>query len=225
MRDAQKSAIVAVVVTYYPDNTRLDAVLRALVDSVDSVVVVDNGSPNVDEQRVRHAHPLAITRKLGTNKGLAAAQNEGIAMAKQLGASHILFLDQDSVPQSGMALHLMQTLEGLTARGLKVACVGPQSRAPGSASLSGFSRLGWFRLRMADCTNHELAAECDFPISSGSLIPTEVIDQIGGMEEGLFIDQVDTEWCLRARARGYHIFGDCGAVLEHRLGENIHRVW
>jgi rhamnosyltransferase len=45
------------------------------------------------------------------------------------------------------------------------------------------------------------------------------------MEESLFIDQVDTEWCLRARSKGYRIFGVCGAVLEHRLGETAQRVW
>ena len=45
------------------------------------------------------------------------------------------------------------------------------------------------------------------------------------MEEALFIDQVDTEWCLRARSMGYRVFGACGAILEHRLGEAYYRIW
>ena len=51
------------------------------------------------------------------------------------------------------------------------------------------------------------------------------MDKVGLMEEGLFIDQVDTEWCLRARAAGYRVFGACGAVLDHRLGDSSNRLW
>jgi rhamnosyltransferase len=67
--------------------------------------------------------------------------------------------------------------------------------------------------------------ECDVLVASGMLIPLRVIETIGDMEEGLFIDQVDTEWCLRARSKGYSVFGACGAILEHRLGETAPRVW
>jgi len=67
--------------------------------------------------------------------------------------------------------------------------------------------------------------ECDFLLSSGSLVPLDVIDKVGGMEEELFIDQVDTEWCLRARSMGYRVFGAFGAILEHRLGEAHARAW
>jgi rhamnosyltransferase len=58
----------------------------------------------------------------------------------------------------------------------------------------------------------------DFLISSGSLIPLEVLAEVGGMDESMFIDQVDTDWYLRAKSFGYHAIGVCDAVMEHRLG-------
>jgi rhamnosyltransferase len=56
------------------------------------------------------------------------------------------------------------------------------------------------------------------------LIALSAIDDIGLMDEGLFIDHVDTEWFLRAKSKGYQAFGVCGAVMQHGLGEQTHQV-
>jgi len=129
------------------------------------------------------------------------------------------------VPQSGMVEGLRNALEGLEAAGHKVACIGPRVRLPGSPELSTFCTMGWLGRRYAPCSSPNAAVECDTLIASGSLIPLEVVERVGGMEEALFIDQVDTEWCLRARSQGYRVYGACGAVLEHRLGETAQRFW
>jgi hypothetical protein len=104
-----------------------------------------------------------------------------------------------------MTARLLRGLEALQARGVKVACVGPRLHCYGSLT----------RAR----------GECDVLIASGSLLPMAVLDEVGGMEEALFIDQVDTEWCLRARGRGYRAFGVRDAVLDHRPGEGLRWIW
>jgi len=50
------------------------------------------------------------------------------------------------------------------------------------------------------------------------------LEAIGDMDESLFIDHVDTEWFLRAQAKGYKAFGVCSAMMEHDLGENFRKV-
>ena len=99
-----------------------------------------------------------------------------------------------------------------------MACVGPRLRARGSAQPGGFTRSGWLRFVQAVRPDGDQAIECEFLIASGSLIPLAAWDAVGGMEEALFIDQVDIEWCQRAIARGYGIFGAEQAVLEHKIG-------
>lgn len=47
--------------------------------------------------------------------------------------------------------------------------------------------------------------ECDLLICS--LISLRALDIVGAMEESFFIDQLDTEWCFRAHAAGYNVFG------------------
>lgn len=59
-----------------------------------------------------------------------------------------------------------------------------------------------------------------YVITSGSFIPMSVLDDVGLMREELFIDFIDIEWCLRARAKGYEIVSFSRVVIEHHLGDS-----
>src|SRR5690606_27148133 len=45
--------------------------------------------------------------------------------------------------------------------------------------------------------------ETDMLITSGSLVNLAVFQKLGGFDENLFIDEVDFEYCLRAKVNGY----------------------
>ena len=57
------------------------------------------------------------------------------------------------------------------------------------------------------------------------LIPLPVIEVIGEMDEGLFIDSVDLEWCFRATAKGFALYGICSAKMQHNLGDEVTPMW
>jgi len=59
-----------------------------------------------------------------------------------------------------------------------------------------------------------------YVITSGSFIPISVLDDVGIMREELFIDFVDIEWCLRARAKGYEIVSFPKVEIAHHLGDS-----
>jgi rhamnosyltransferase len=44
------------------------------------------------------------------------------------------------------------------------------------------------------------------------------------MDERLFIDNIDMEWCFRAKAKGYRLLGVSDALLYHRLGDSVRRL-
>ena len=50
-------------------------------------------------------------------------------------------------------------------------------------------------------------------------------DEVGLMREDFFIDCVDTEWCYRARARGFLLYGTGWATMLHRMGDATLRFW
>ena len=65
----------------------------------------------------------------------------------------------------------------------------------------------------------------DFLISSGSFIPMQAIREVGMMDESLFIDYVDAEWCLRATAKGWFVYGVNDAIMQHSIGESRKQFW
>lgn len=217
----------AVIVTYFPSQTRLRELLAAVVPQVEHVVLVDN-TPDTHTQaaldHVASAHCDVIVN--GDNLGLAAAQNTGIERARERGCDHVLLLDQDSVPAPQMVARLRLALRRLHSTGARVAAVGPRWHDRHSGRDAPFVRVGLARMRRLHCGRG--ATEpilCDTLVASGCLIPLASLDAIGPMDDRLFIDQVDVEWGLRAQAQGFRLFGVCDAVLLHGIGEAAVRVW
>ena len=212
--------IVAIVVTYQPDLVELARLLDAIRHQVQQTILVDNGSSiNVNgfvaDRNDQGIHCLC----LDSNYGVAAAQNVGIAWARELGASFVILFDQDSIPDSGMVALLHSTYQRKTDEGFRVAAVGPRYVDNRNVARASFSRLSGMRMLTEDCTVHKEAVLTDFVISSGSLISLEALNRIGCMNESLFIDQIDIEWGLRAKSLGYQSFGVYDAVMLHSLGE------
>lgn len=211
--------VMAVVVTFHPDPAALAALLAAVGPQVGQVVVVDNHSPRppVVGERAR----LIC---LDQNQGIAAAQNAGITAALELRASAVLLLDQDSLPQTDMVATLQAAIRSATAAGLRVGAAGPLIVDPDGRS-EGFVRFRDGRYKALMPAAGQSWIDCDLLIASGTLIPAAALRDIGTMAEALFIDKVDTEWSLRAAARGWQLIGVPAARLQHRLGLRLQRLW
>ncbi|UJP05251.1 MAG: glycosyltransferase family 2 protein [Nitrosomonas sp.] len=227
----QCTDIIPIIVTFNPDATVLLKSLAALLSQGQvQIIVVDNHSRSDVGTIIQHIEKKTPNRinliKLSLNHGLGEAYNKGIAIARKLNATHILLLDQDSIPEQDMISKLHCTYQDLENQGIPVAAVAPRYRYPASSKLSQFVRVASFGLTRIACSEHSTHyVRADFLISSGSLISLRVLEQVGGMDEGLFIDHIDTEWCFRAQAKGFTLYGVCDAVMQHSLGDRQARFW
>jgi len=220
----RESDVCAVVVTYHPDATLLAAQLAALQAQVGCIVVVDNATPGTSVRELCAAIPRTELLSLTGNLGLAAALNAGITRAHaKPGVADVLLMDQDSVPEPGMVAALKAALVR-QSRHARVAAVGTRFHDPREGVDAPFVRIRFPVNRKLHCGGVCDDVGCDFLITSGSLIPLEVLDGVGGMDEGLFIDNVDLEWCFRAVSKGYALFGACAARMLHHQGAARHRV-
>ena len=202
----------AVVVTYNPENHLLMSQYLSVSRQVDNVIYVDNGS----ECKIAFPNDCTVISN-GQNLGLGKAQNIGIRTAISQGADFILLLDQDSLPDSDMVQKLMQVYDECKKK-TKIAIVGPSLKnAYKSSAPDGYGLLisgcRICKVGLQRCT------EVSYCISSGSLIPVEALKDVGYIEEKLFIDGMDLEWCLRARNKGYSVIQTALTALTHRLGE------
>ena len=217
--DAGRADVVAVIVSYHPDVQALSRLVEALAAQTRAIVVVDNASP-----RLPALPPAVQLIRLPQNQGVAAAQNTGLQVAASTGARFALLLDQDSLPAAGMTGQLLAAWHDATAQGQRVGAVGPRIVDPLGRS-EGFVTFGRGRYEALPADEGRAWVRCDMLIASGTLLPLDVVAQVGAMAEHLFIDKVDTEWSLRAAGRGYVLLGAPRAVLHHRLGLHERRLW
>lgn len=222
---------LAIILTYHPSPGILQELCSAVLPQTDATLIVDNGS-RWDNEALINAVDIEFKTRLQflwlpENIGVAAGHNKGITWAREQGFTHILLLDQDSIPARDMVQQLHDALEQLGIHNTLIAGIGPSYIDSYTGTRSSFVRFGLISIRKIDNEQQEIGGiiETDFLISSGSLIPMKVFDHVGLMDEGLFIDHVDTEWVLRAKSRGYKIYGTYNAVMRHSLGNATLRFW
>lgn len=214
------SITAAISITFNPLPGEIERVTETTLPQVDLLIVVDNGSARDVSPRLPIGNRNLQFIGLGENRGIAAAMNVGIEAARLAGATHILLLDQDSELASDMVKRLHGALDIVESRGFRAGALGPRYLDPRQENPPPFIRVEGLHLVRCSCDSADAVVPVDYLISSGSLIPMATIDAVGGMDESLFIDYVDIEWGLRAKALGYQSFGVCAAAMRHSLGEN-----
>jgi len=213
--------VCAVIISYKPQIDMLRRVIDRVVDQVGELLLFDNATPDLAlaDYLGTLEHPTVAVTRSPSNVGLGAAMNHAIAHARQGGFSYLLLLDQDSLPDATMVSTLKAALQDLQ-RTERVAAVGPQFRDSRSGYVAPFVRVAFpFSHKLSGGPGQRIA--CDFLISSGTLLRLEVLDAIGGMDESLFIDNVDLEWCFRALYRGFALYGICDAQMAHSIGDSL----
>jgi Predicted glycosyltransferases len=186
-------------------------------------VVVDN------TERVQSAEQLGLDDRIvyvanGANRGIATGINQGVELLLKAGCSSALIFDQDSEPSTQLLEALPQLLKEEQRQRGRVALIGPAYEDARLGGVAPFVRFGYLKLqRVAPVGTQPL--EIDFLISSGSCINLAAWRDIGPMDDALFIDFVDLEWCVRARSKGYAVLGAPGLRLAHELGGEPVRVF
>jgi len=223
--------VAAVIVTYEPDLRAFEANLKQASKQVIKTVVVDNGSAQqsaIKELCQSDAFDKADIQliALADNEGLGAAHNAGINAITEssLDCSHVLILDQDTLIADDMVSQLSNSWQTLS-RDKKIGALGGRYENTDKTSQSFFVRFGALKFKRAYCDSPNCEPiQADFLISSGTLFSIEALNDVGLMDEALFIDHVDTEWFLRAAHKEYEFYGVCQAKMTHSLGEKLHRI-
>lgn len=215
--------IFAIIVTFNPEKEDIIKQHKALYSQVAGFVYVDNNSEDSSFLSEISDDKTYVIRNQN-NDGLASAQNKAVMKAKSEGADFILLFDQDSIPSENMVDKLESAYVEASKRG-KVATVGPaiyKANTTEKEKMSKGVRLCGFMIKRFDIGE---LSEVSYRIASGSLIPINVIEDVGLIEEKLFIDGLDMEWCLRARSKGYKIYETNRTILNHCLGNgSVNRI-
>lgn len=206
--------ISAVIVTYNPDVGVLTNLIKSLSKQIDSVVVVDNFSNNIDSIKNLDARFKCIP--LEKNIGLASAQNIGIRDVITY-SSHVIIFDQDSEISADFVANQLKCETMLLKKGIKVSAVGPKFYDKESGYEYPATVYKGPFIKKVPVKDEPV--EATFVIASGSLIRTVVLRDVGLMLDDFFIDFVDVEWCLRASEKGYKCFINPFESMKHSIGD------
>ncbi len=215
----EPAASTAAVVVVYHLPTDIEPVLRQLQGSLGRVLLVDN-------HEAGHAQLAPLAAMLGVGHlhagnrgGLAGAYNRALVWLQSdwPQARQVVFLDDDSDPSSLTAL----LADPATVRALAseaTAAVAPAYRDRATGLRGRYLSLGrwWLRFSAREFTGLQPVA---FVINSMSVWRVAALQRIGRFNEGLAIDHVDTEYCLRARALGLAVHVNGSHEFAHAIGQ------
>jgi N-acetylglucosaminyl-diphospho-decaprenol L-rhamnosyltransferase len=234
MTRTSPTPIDVVVVSYNSRDT-----LRACVEPLTrvpgvTVYAVDNHSPDRSLDVVADLPVEAV--QTGRNGGFAFGCNAGLRLGT---APYVLFLNPDAWIDPADLQTLATVLETEPGVGL----VGPRlldgddelirslRRFPTLATTWSEAlflhrlvpRAPWAGEVVHDDDAYERPAYPDWVSGAAMLARREILESIGGLDEGFFLYSEDTDLCARVHAAGYSIRYEPGATVRHHGGHSAPR--
>ena len=192
--------VFSVIVLYNPTSDNLIS-LHRISQMSSRVIIIDNSETvtNLD-QISKYENITYVWNKI--NLGLAKALNIGIKKCvENNNCTHIALFDQDSNPDPQMFQYMLSYLNKCD---VNVAAVSPIIKD----------------VKHSNGLNLKKSTIIDVAITSGTLFPKNIFEKVGLMDETLFIDYIDYEWCLRAKSKKYKIARVNDAFLYHNMGDS-----
>ena len=224
-----KASVDAVIVSFRSARTLRESVGPLAAVPGAHVVVVDNAS---DDDSLATIADLAVDAvRAPRNGGFAYGCNLGIARGA---APYVLLLNPDAV----LGARDLDVLVGVLEREPNVGLVAPRimdadgrlvasrRRFPGVATAWGQALMLHRLLPRTDELLHggdDLASDPDWVSGSCMLVRRDVLERIGGLDEGFFLYSEDTDLCRRIRDAGLAIRYEPRATATHAGGASAPR--
>lgn len=198
--------VLATIITYNPDMDLLISDIESICNQVYGLIIYDNASNNVNEiEAVVNNYSNVKLIKNEKNLGLPVNYNRASKLAMQKECDWLLILDQDSIMPRDIIERFSEYSNDET-----IGIICPQFRDVNLYSEDEFLQI----------IPKERTSFVDQCISSASLNRVSLINEVGGFDEKLFIDQVDFDYCKNLLNHGYKILQVNDCIIEHSIGNS-----
>ena len=206
----------------------LASVRDGLGDLPAEVIVIDNASEDGSADMVASEFPEIVLIRNAENRGFAAANNQGFAVAR---GRHVLLLNSDTIVHGDVLARSVAWLDErpeVGAMGCRVlntdgtvqlTCSMYPSILNQLLQASGLWKLRWppFLGRYL-MTDWQRDSERHVETISGCylLVCRQVIEEVGVLDEAFFFFGEETDWCRRMRDAGWRlVFAPVGEITHH----------
>ena len=192
------------------------------------VIVVDNDSADGSAETVKKDFPQVILVENSENRGFAAANNQGMAVAA---GRYFLLLNSDTI----ILDNAISKVVSFADNHLEAAVVGCRVLNPDKTLqptcfmfpsllnmiLSStylyklFPRSKFFGRESMTWWNRDDTREVDVVTGCFMLVRREAIEQVGLMDERFFMYGEETDWCYRFKKAGWKVvFAPVGEIIH-----------
>jgi len=219
-------AVVVLAYNNYADTQEcLHSVLKLDYPAL-TVWLVDNGSVDGTAEHAAAEFPQVLLVQTGRNLGVAGGFNAGIVPALQAGADYVFILNNDTVVEADLIRVLVEMAQAHPEYGVlmpKILYYADRQRI-----WSIGARYRWFPpaivmlgLDQPDGPAYTTPRLLDYAPTCGLLIPRQVFETVGLLDDGYFFFYDDWDYSLRVRQAGYRIACVPQARFYHKVSRTI----
>jgi GT2 family glycosyltransferase len=200
------------------------------------IIVVDNGSADSSVEMVETEFPHVRLIANADNRGFAAANNQGIAIAR---GRYVMLLNPDTEVLGGALEALVDFGDAHT----DVGVIGPQLLNPDRSVQSSRRRYPTLSTALFESTWLEPRAprrlleryyvldrpddttqDVDWVDGAALMVRRKVIEQTGLLDEGFFMYSEELDWCRRIKEAGWRVVYLPTARVVHHRGKSSEQV-
>lgn len=212
----QNVSFLAAVILYDPPGSFLN-LLELLQDQGCNILLVVNKSNDI-VQSIHESENIHILFEK-ENLGIASALNKAIAFYLDGNFDFFLSFDQDSIIPDDYIGSLNSVYNSCKKKYPKLVCLAPRI----CDRKKDLGRLKYNSLSSQTLSDQVFFEKVKTAIMSGCMYDRDSFACVGLMNELLFIDCVDHEWCERANVKGYVICQSSITYLDHSVGNYVIR--
>ena len=232
---------VSIIIVSWNTRSHLYNCLTSVYKQISSVnfevIVIDNGSSDGSQEMVENQYPQVTLIKNATNRGFAAANNQGIAVAQ---GRYVLLLNSDTV-----------VLHNSIDRVVSFADTHPDAAVVGCRVLNPDGTLQPTCFMFPSVLNMLLSSTYLYKIFPGSrffgrermswwlrddvrevdvvtgcfmLVRRDAIEQVGRLDEQFFMYAEEADWCYRFRKAGWKALFTPSAEIIHLGGASTKQM-
>lgn len=233
---------LTVVVVLYNSASELPECLESIRADVESgwaeLILVDNASPDASREVATRLLPQAKVVALSENRGFAGGVNAALGTAR---GPYVMLLNPDvKVPANG----LRQMVDWMIKRPAVGAASpdivntdgtsGSPARALPSVGLTLLEMARLHRLLPSELRSRLLLGaywngaetlNVGWVPGTAMVVSANVVSEVGGLSDSMFMYGEDLEWCWRIRRAGYRIGVNPSCRFAHAGSASSDRTW
>jgi len=208
--------LLAGIIVYYPDANLIKLVDALILQNVDVFLYINKGN-SISEMIINNRKVFSFESP--TNNGLSKSLNKIIKQFLKLNYKYLFTFDQDSLIDDNYVKIMIDNYKNALKINKNVVCLSPKIID------EKFDNEELIKNNYYKSKDLPKFKDVKFSITSGSVFLKNSFLKVGLMNELLFIDGVDTDWCERAVLKKLKLFKSNNVFLKHKIGNKFINVF